>query len=98
MLEERPWGDWNKGRGITARQVARMLAPFGVRPEPIRLTDGRQVRGYHRERFTEAFARYVPDRGQVQATPQLEVGVTYYTADYLLRPRRQVGPLSIIGL
>ncbi|MCM5570055.1 DUF3631 domain-containing protein [Burkholderiaceae bacterium FT117] len=42
---EAPWSDWNSrtrvvAHGIDARQVARQLAPFGIRPRSIRLVPG----------------------------------------------------------
>lgn len=30
-IETRPWGEWSRGKPITVRQVARLLAPFGPR-------------------------------------------------------------------
>jgi hypothetical protein len=39
-LELRPWCDWYRGDPITARQVAKLLAPFGIRPKTFGLDHG----------------------------------------------------------
>lgn len=64
-LEERPWATWNHGKAISPRQIARSLQPFGIIPVTIR-TGGETPKGYKKETFTDAFARYLP---QLSATP-----------------------------
>jgi hypothetical protein len=54
-LDSRPWGDWKNGRPISTRGLADRLKPFGI--EPKRNTAG-TARGYDRERFEDAWARY----------------------------------------
>jgi putative DNA primase/helicase len=58
-LEERPWPEWRHGKPMTAPQLARALAPFGVKPINIRRSEG-IVKGYRREHFEEAWTRYLP--------------------------------------
>ena len=59
-MEERPWPEWKGGKPITPTQLARALRPFNVRPQNIR--DGTDVfKGYTKDSFTEAWARYLPD-------------------------------------
>jgi Protein of unknown function (DUF3631) len=58
-MEERPWPEWRAGRPMTKAQLARALAPFGVRPGTIRTGAG-TAKGYRREAFEEAWARYLP--------------------------------------
>ena len=58
-LEERPWPEWRQGKPMTAPQLARALAPFGVRPANIR-RGMEVVKGYRREHFEEAWTRYLP--------------------------------------
>jgi hypothetical protein len=58
--EERPWAELNAGQPITAPQVARMLAPFGIRPRQFRQGDT-PVRGYIKMDFEDAWKRYTPD-------------------------------------
>ena len=58
-MEERPWPEWRQGKPMTAPQLARALAPFGVRPANIR-RGMEVVKGYRREHFEEAWTRYLP--------------------------------------
>jgi hypothetical protein len=53
-----PWATYNKGKPVSERQVAKLLAPYGIRPKVVRLPDGSTPRGYRVEWFTEAFDRF----------------------------------------
>jgi len=78
QLEERPWSEWGRNeKPITATQVARLLRPFDIKPKSIRVGTG-TPKGYEREQFTDAWARYLPllsvtlsppPDGQPAATP-----------------------------
>jgi len=58
-IETSPWGEIAAGRPITPHRLAKMLAPFGIRPVTIRV--GHEVcRGYLRADFEAAWRRYVP--------------------------------------
>lgn len=59
-MEHRPWPEWRRGRPMTAPQLARALAPFGVRPGTIRTAVGADQRGYYKDAFEEAWAHYLP--------------------------------------
>ena len=52
-MDSRPWGDWRHGKPITTRAIADRLRPFGVVP----VSNG-VARGYHRDRFADAWVRY----------------------------------------
>ncbi len=67
-MEERPWPEWRRGRPMTAPQLARALAPFGIRPATIRVGTG-TAKGYHREAFGEAWDRYLPPETPVPPAP-----------------------------
>jgi len=58
-MEERPWPEWQHGKPITPAQLAKALAPFKVRPGNIRRQQG-VVKGYRKEMFEDAWARYLP--------------------------------------
>jgi putative DNA primase/helicase len=58
-IEGRTWAEWKVGRPITANTLARLLAPFTIAPETIRMGD-RTPKGYQRARFEDAFSRYLP--------------------------------------
>jgi putative DNA primase/helicase len=59
-MEDRPWPEWGRsGRPITARQIARLLEPFKVRPRTVNF-GAKSAKGYLREWLVDAFARYLP--------------------------------------
>jgi hypothetical protein len=58
-LDEAPWGEWAKGRGLTQRTLANLLHKFDVRSKTVRFDDDTTAKGYHRSQFEDAFARYI---------------------------------------
>lgn len=58
-MEERSWGDYQRGRAITAQKIAALLRPFRIQPVMMRCGD-RTRRGYGRCACQDAFARYLP--------------------------------------
>ena len=56
--EEGPWREWNKGKEITPRGLARLLTPFGITSRNVRLPEVKK--GYLRESFEDAWTRYLP--------------------------------------
>jgi hypothetical protein len=59
-IEGRPWAEMGKnGKPLTQNKLARMLKPLGIGPDKIGPEDKR-LNGYKRERFKDAFARYLP--------------------------------------
>jgi putative DNA primase/helicase len=67
--EESPWGEWSGGKAITPTGVAKLLAPFGVGPQSIRLAGGATPKGYALESFADAFVRYLRPDAPLAATP-----------------------------
>jgi putative DNA primase/helicase len=63
-MEERPWGEWGRGKPLTMIGLARLLKPFGITPDKWREAD-ETVRGYQLKDFQEAFARYVPEEEEI---------------------------------
>lgn len=53
-LDESPWSEWY-GKPLSARGLARLLKPYAIGPH----SDGSR-RGYKREAFEDAWARYLP--------------------------------------
>ncbi len=68
-IETRPWGEWSRGKPITVRQVARLLAPFGIGPATIRIGTT-TLQGYRLESFNDAFTRYLPTDPEHRNKPQ----------------------------
>jgi hypothetical protein len=58
-IEESPWRDWRRGRGLSAEALARLLKPFGVRPRRVRRGET-LPRGYDKASFVDAWSRYLP--------------------------------------
>lgn len=59
-IEGRPWAEWKAGKPITANGLARVLAPFNIKPGTIRTGVG-TPKGYQLAQFEDAFARYLPE-------------------------------------
>jgi putative DNA primase/helicase len=57
-MEERPWGEWNRGGPITPIQVAALLRPWRIAPKTIRFSAG-SAKGYLVADFGDAFGRYL---------------------------------------
>jgi hypothetical protein len=60
-LEESGWGAWHDGKGLNQRDLAGRLRAYGITPKDIRMPDGSVPKGYSREVFQDAFARYLRD-------------------------------------
>lgn len=58
-LEERPWAEAYKGKGLTVNRMAHLLEPYGIRSQQIRIGSASK-KGYLRESFEDAFSRYLP--------------------------------------
>lgn len=72
-MEDRPWPEWRDGRPLTPRQLAKVLEPFGIRPRAQR--EGRSVfKGYTRESFADAFARYLSPPAVTRSQPSTGAG------------------------
>jgi putative DNA primase/helicase len=58
-LEDRPWGEANRGKKITGLWLAAKLKPFGVKPKQF-CADGKE-RGYLLDDLKDPFRRYLTD-------------------------------------
>jgi hypothetical protein len=54
-IEESPWGDWY-GKTISPHALSRLLKAHRIKTLPV-WVEGKTVKGYKREQFTDAFAR-----------------------------------------
>ena len=73
-LEDRPWGEWNRGKPMTPRQMAKYLNPFKIASKAIRFSYGCK-KGYMIEQFKEPFSRYLPSLSETEL--QLRQGNGY---------------------
>jgi Protein of unknown function (DUF3631) len=69
-LEEAPWGDW-RGKPLEPRGLARLLKRYGIKSEQVWI-EGDNRHGYKRERFEDAFERYVAAETESQTLGTLE--------------------------
>lgn len=79
VMADRPWAEMRyTNKPITQLQLAKMLKPYGVRPDQIRFNE-LTFKGYMRDWFETAF-RYIPN-DPLASTPQ-ERGNTETTANF----------------
>ena len=78
-MEDRPWGEWRRGRPMTQNSLSRLLDPYRINPGTIRI-GSMTPKGYRLSQFRDAFDRYLtatpsPDTTNQAATPpQLSSG------------------------
>jgi len=71
---ERPWCDWNRGKGLTQNGLARLLKPFGVKSKNMRI-DENLKKGYELDNLKDAFKRYIftlPSESPVSSVTTLQ--------------------------
>ena len=56
-MDEAPWSEFSKGKGLTTNSLARLLRPYGVRPVKYR-DKSVTHRGYHLRDLAPVFDRY----------------------------------------
>jgi Protein of unknown function (DUF3631) len=70
---ERPWAEYNHGKPITPRQIARLLGAFGIISVNVRPEVGPQGKGYRRLDFEEPWAAYCP--GQIASRTDSDISI-----------------------
>jgi hypothetical protein len=68
-IDDAPWGDWY-GRKLTARDLARLLRPYGVSPRGVTIK-GLTLKGYQRADLYEAWTRYLSVTSVTSVIPQV---------------------------
>jgi hypothetical protein len=58
-VEGAPWADF-RGAGLNTHTLAQMLKPYEIEPRAFNTSDDGWFRGYARDDFDDAFARYLP--------------------------------------
>jgi hypothetical protein len=74
-LEEAPWASFKNDKPLSPRTLASILGRFEIRSRTIRLDDETTPKGYLRERFEDAWNRYLPSSEGLK-TPQRHNGST----------------------
>jgi hypothetical protein len=68
-MEGHPWAEYGKaGKPLSVNGLARMLSNDGISPGSVRIGE-ETPKGYKREQFEDAFARYLPPPPNPTATP-----------------------------
>jgi putative DNA primase/helicase len=55
---EAPWMTWNKGKPLAARQLAKLLEPYGIKTKNLKF-GMHTLKGFELAQFEDAFARYL---------------------------------------
>ena len=58
-IEEAEWGGWHQGTGLKARDLGKLLKPYGIKSQTVPI-DGGRPKGYYADRLADAFGRYLP--------------------------------------
>jgi hypothetical protein len=75
---EAPWAEFNQGKPITQRQLARMLGQFGVISDTVHPPGLPAGKGYKRSDLEPLWAAYCPlDPGQNAPSPEIPISQAY---------------------
>jgi len=99
---DRPWDDWNRGKGLTQNGLGRLLKPFGVTSKTMRIAEDRK-KGYELNGFKDVFRRYLPTppvssvtTGQVNNINNLDVNQSV-TNKISITDEKQANQLKLQG-
>ncbi|WP_182343937.1 DUF3631 domain-containing protein [Comamonas koreensis] len=66
------WCRYNHGQPLSARQLAKFLAPYEIKPKTVRVGPSNTPKGYEMRHFFQAFERYLPvllTQDEMEETP-----------------------------
>jgi hypothetical protein len=66
-IETSPWSDCSRGKPLLTAGLAKLLKPFGIGPQSVRIGNS-TPKGYYREHFNDAWKRYPSSRCSQAAT------------------------------
>ena len=71
QLDSRLWSRYEKGKPLSPHGLARLLKPFHVTPNTVRLDGGAILKGYKRDALVPLWKAYCPgaDSDQISVTP-----------------------------
>ena len=58
-IDDRPWCEWKRGLPMTKMTLSKLLKPFSIRPNQLRINSYDKLRGFKIEQFKDAFSRYL---------------------------------------
>ena len=85
---EAPWITYNRGKPLSARQLANRIKDFGIKSKDIRFPSyNKTLKGYSQSDFSEAFSRYLPpycsDKDIPSATARQSTASTGYKESHM---------------
>jgi hypothetical protein len=83
-----PWKEWRRGTAISPVAIANRLRPFNIHPEQHK-RGGDRARGYRREQFDDAFARYLTPKTEAEPRPAPRVVADTASASPNTEPGRK---------
>ncbi len=95
QLDFRPWSRYERGKPLSPHGLARLLKPFQVTPNTVRLPDGGILKGYKREAFDPLWKAYCPGTDS-QRTSSV-TSVTTLKTNELSKPRPVTPGGSVAG-
>ncbi len=60
QMDSRPWGRYEKGKPLSPHGLAKLLKPFQVTPNTVRLAGGGILKGYKRDELDPLWKAYCP--------------------------------------
>jgi hypothetical protein len=78
QLPDRPWCEFNHGKPITQRGLAKLLGPFAITPKQMRI-GGDKTRGYAKADLEDAFSRYLGSQAVQAVQPAQTLAETYFS-------------------
>lgn len=79
--DEAPWATWNRGKPITARQIAKRLREFKITANQTIRIEMTTAKGYRLDALSEAFERYLPaPKSLTRAQPVKDAGFSDFEA------------------
>lgn len=58
-IEDRPWSEWKRGKPLSKVGLSRLLKPFNIAPNTIRIGE-KTAKGYYLKHLVDDFNRYLP--------------------------------------
>jgi hypothetical protein len=66
-MEDRTWDDWSKGKPMKPKDLAGLLAPFGIHSHNHRTSPDKVIKGYNLEDFQESWNHHLPQTCDTEA-------------------------------
>ena len=71
VMEGRPWGEWSRGKQLSAHGLSKLLKPFGIAPRNKRI-NGTVAKGYELTAFEDVWSAYFPESPGSQTATSLQ--------------------------